>query len=99
MSNDKKIRYGLGSLEEEIRKVRGLVVEGHDFKTPDGVEVLDEAKNVVKINRKPHERVPEDATLTMVVKNGTVTFNIRYVAGGGENGVSIKDLAKKIGAT
>ncbi len=93
------VRYGVGSLEEEIRKVTALVKEGCEFKTQIGLKTIEEGKQqTVKLKRKGNI-APVDATLTMAVKNGTVTFNIKYADGGGENGVSLKKLAKMIGAT
>lgn len=38
MTTEKK--YGVGTLEEAIRKVRKMVVEGHNFTTPNPEDLL-----------------------------------------------------------
>jgi hypothetical protein len=101
MTNTK--RYGVGSLEEEIRKVRKMVFEGHDFGAADVIEEeidpeenrdqLDEA-NTIRIKKSKDSIIGGNATVKMSVKGGKLEFTLAYQGPGAGNKVETVDIKK-----
>lgn len=103
MMTDKK-RYGMGSLEEEIRKVRKMVAEGHDFSakeewtdtaTPEEIGEAVAGKGItVRLKKDAKNMLGGKGSVSMHDGGGKLRFKVVREDGRVQKDITIQQLAR-----